>query len=137
MYDLYGVLVHAGNSSNSGHYYCFTKTATGTWCEMDDEDINPVSEKVVLKQQAYLLFYARRNAPGTLEELCKNVPDGGRVQKQKGSEKEKKIVPKNAKKKRKRKLPNRSRRSSSSRRSQRWSPKRVKTRQRRRRSRNL
>tara|TARA_B100001996_G_scaffold43609_1_gene31490 strand:- start:417 stop:1394 length:978 start_codon:yes stop_codon:yes gene_type:complete len=33
VYDLYGVLVHAGNSSNSGHYYCFAKTATGTWCE--------------------------------------------------------------------------------------------------------
>ena len=105
VYDLYGVLVHAGNSSNSGHYYCFTKTATGTWCEMDDEDINPVSEKVVLKQQAYLLFYARRNAPGTFEELCKNVPDGGRVQKQKGSEKEKKIVPKKRKEEKKEEAP--------------------------------
>ena len=93
VYDLYGVLVHAGNSSNSGHYYCFAKTATGTWCEMDDEVISPVSEKVVLKQQAYLLFYARRNAPGTFEVLCKNVPDGERVQKQKGVEKQKKDVP--------------------------------------------
>ena len=93
VYDLYGVLVHAGNSSNSGHYYCFAKTATGTWCEMDDEVISPVSEKVVLKQQAYLLFYARRNAPGTFEVLCKNVPDGERVQKQKGVEKQKKDMP--------------------------------------------
>lgn len=77
VYDLYGVLVHAGNSSNSGHYYCFVKTATGTWCEMDDESVSPVSEKVVLKQQAYLLFYARRNAPGTFEDskMCRNIPD--------------------------------------------------------------
>lgn len=82
VYDLYGVLVHAGSSSNSGHYYCFVKTATGTWCEMDDESVSSVSEKTVLKQQAYLLFYARRNAPGTFEQmkkLCQNVPDAARA----------------------------------------------------------
>ena len=80
VYDLYGVLVHAGNSSNSGHYYCFVKVATGTWCLMDDDEITSVSEKVVLKQQAYLLFYARRDAPGTFEEesttaIHQNIPD--------------------------------------------------------------
>ena len=78
VYDLFAVLVHAGNSSNSGHYYCFVKAATGTWVEMDDDVVSPVSEKIVLKQQAYLLFYTRRNAPGTFEEveskLCRNIP---------------------------------------------------------------
>jgi len=44
---------------------------------VDDESVSPVSEKVVLKQQAYLLFYARQNAPGTFEEskMCRNIPD--------------------------------------------------------------
>jgi hypothetical protein len=91
---LFGVLVHSGSSSNSGHYFSYVKTATGMWYEMDDDNVSPVSEKVVLKQKAYLLFYARRNAPGTYEEVTKhkkklsssskvaelrNVPDPKRV----------------------------------------------------------
>lgn len=94
VYDLFGVLVHSGSSSNSGHYFSYVKTATGMWYEMDDDSVNPVSEKVVLKQKAYLLFYARRNAPGTYEEVTthkkklsssakvselRNVPDPERV----------------------------------------------------------
>ena len=62
VYDLYGVLVTPGNSSNSGHYYCFAKTATGTWCEMDDEDINPVSEKSRVEATGVLLFYGEKRA---------------------------------------------------------------------------
>ena len=84
VYELFAVLVHAGNSSNSGHYYCFVKAATGTWVEMDDEVVSPVSEKTVLKQQAYLLFYSRKNAPGTFEEInnskmYRNIPDKKKV----------------------------------------------------------
>jgi len=89
VYDLFGVLVHSGSSSNSGHYFAYVKTATGMWYEMDDDSVNPVSEKAVLKQKAYLLFYARRNAPGTYEEVVthkkkispelRNVPDPERV----------------------------------------------------------
>lgn len=66
VYDLIGVLVHAGSSMNSGHYYSYVKAQNGFWFEMDDESVTSVSEKTVLRQKAYLLFYSLRNAPGTM-----------------------------------------------------------------------
>ena len=65
VYDLIGVLVHAGSSMNSGHYFSYVKGQNGIWYEMDDESVKSVSQKEVLRQQAYLLFYSLRNAPGT------------------------------------------------------------------------
>lgn len=38
-YALFGVLVHAGWSTHSGHYYAFVKTATGIWHAMDDSRV--------------------------------------------------------------------------------------------------
>ncbi|GJP38667.1 hypothetical protein CLOM_g23091 [Closterium sp. NIES-68] len=58
-YSLYGVLVHAGWSTNSGHYYCYVRGPSGTWSSMDDSRVQQVSEKTVLQQRAYLLFYVR------------------------------------------------------------------------------
>lgn len=58
-YTLYGVLVHAGSSSNSGHYYCFIRTSSGIWYALDDNRVYQVSEKSVLDQKAYMLFYVR------------------------------------------------------------------------------
>ncbi|KAI3902924.1 hypothetical protein MKW92_029139, partial [Papaver armeniacum] len=58
-YTLYGVLVHAGWSTRSGHYYCFVRTSTGMWHSLDDNTVRQVSEKVVLQQKAYMLFYVR------------------------------------------------------------------------------
>lgn len=41
-YELYAVLVHAGFSLNSGHYYCFVRSSYDDWYEMDDSQvINP------------------------------------------------------------------------------------------------
>ena len=57
IYKLYGVLVHAGQSAKSGHYYVFIKQAAGTWHCFDDEAVRAVPERTVLQQQAYLLFY--------------------------------------------------------------------------------
>lgn len=36
LYQLYGVLVHDGHSTNSGHYYCYVMTAKGDWYCMND-----------------------------------------------------------------------------------------------------
>ena len=73
VYDLIGVLVHAGSSMNSGHYYSYVKAQNGFWFEMDDESVTNVSEKTVLRQKAYLLFYTLRNAPGTMTSRKRNT----------------------------------------------------------------
>ncbi|KAL9249556.1 Ubiquitin carboxyl-terminal hydrolase 23-like protein [Drosera capensis] len=58
-YTLYGVLVHAGGSTHSGHYYCFVRTSSGMWYSLDDNRVSQVSERIVLEQKAYMLFYVR------------------------------------------------------------------------------
>jgi ubiquitin C-terminal hydrolase len=60
VYDLHGVLVHQGASSNSGHYFSFVKDAAGAWSKMNDEIVSRANEAEVLKQPAYMLFYSRR-----------------------------------------------------------------------------
>ncbi|XP_024016924.1 ubiquitin carboxyl-terminal hydrolase 23 isoform X1 [Morus notabilis] len=58
-YTLYGVLVHYGWSTHSGHYYCYVRTSSGMWYSLDDSRVVQVSEKTVLEQKAYMLFYVR------------------------------------------------------------------------------
>ncbi|RKP08201.1 hypothetical protein THASP1DRAFT_6310, partial [Thamnocephalis sphaerospora] len=58
-YHLYAVLVHAGGSCRSGHYYCYVKSAAGTWYCMNDDSVDQVSAKRVFSEKAYILFYVR------------------------------------------------------------------------------
>ncbi|XP_042064832.1 uncharacterized protein LOC121808418 isoform X2 [Salvia splendens] len=58
-YTLYGVLVHYGWSTHSGHYYCFVRTSSGMWYSLDDNQVFQVNERKVLEQKAYMLFYVR------------------------------------------------------------------------------
>lgn len=58
-YHLYGVLVHSGGSSCSGHYYAYVKNSNGIWYKMDDSSVTQVSQSTALSQQAYILFYSR------------------------------------------------------------------------------
>ncbi|WVZ82239.1 hypothetical protein U9M48_029525 [Paspalum notatum var. saurae] len=58
-YSLYGVLVHAGWNTQSGHYYCFVRTSSGMWHNLDDNKVCQVREADVLRQKAYMLFYVR------------------------------------------------------------------------------
>ena len=55
-YELVGVLVHAGRRCESGHYLAFIKRGN-FWYKADDEVVTKVSIDIVLKQQAYILFY--------------------------------------------------------------------------------
>jgi hypothetical protein len=34
-YNLYGVLVHAGRNTQSGHYHCFIRTSSGLWHNLE------------------------------------------------------------------------------------------------------
>uniref|UniRef100_A0A1A8A6W8 Ubiquitin carboxyl-terminal hydrolase n=1 Tax=Nothobranchius furzeri TaxID=105023 RepID=A0A1A8A6W8_NOTFU len=69
MYGLYAVLVHSGYSCHAGHYYCYVKASNGQWYQMNDSMVYSSNIKVVLNQQAYVLFYLRipetkKNADG-------------------------------------------------------------------------
>ncbi|XP_074870742.1 ubiquitin carboxyl-terminal hydrolase 36 isoform X2 [Carettochelys insculpta] len=59
MYGLYAVLVHSGYSCHAGHYYCYVKASNGQWYQMNDSLVHSSNIKVVLNQQAYVLFYLR------------------------------------------------------------------------------
>ncbi|KAM9296608.1 ubiquitin carboxyl-terminal hydrolase 36 [Gastrophryne carolinensis] len=59
MYALYAVLVHSGYSCHAGHYYCYIKASNGQWYQMNDSLVHASNIKVVLNQQAYVLFYLR------------------------------------------------------------------------------
>ncbi|XP_051653283.1 ubiquitin carboxyl-terminal hydrolase 36 isoform X2 [Manacus candei] len=62
-YGLYAVLVHSGYSCNAGHYFCYVKASNGQWYRMNDHEVYPSNIKVVLNQQAYVLFYLRLSSP--------------------------------------------------------------------------
>lgn len=64
LYDLFAVLVHHGHSLHSGHYVCFVKAGNGMWYHCDDHRVAQVSERNVQGQQAYILFYVRRQPKG-------------------------------------------------------------------------
>ena len=67
-YNLYAVLVHAGHSTHSGHYYSFIRAPSGLWHAMDDNHVRQVGENVVLQQRAYMLFYVRKVQPSMSHE---------------------------------------------------------------------
>ncbi|XP_063312317.1 ubiquitin carboxyl-terminal hydrolase 36 [Pelobates fuscus] len=73
MYALYAVLVHSGYSCHAGHYYCYVKASNGQWYQMNDSLVHASNIKVVLNQQAYVLFYLRlpesRKSPDA--SMCK------------------------------------------------------------------
>lgn len=67
-YALYAVLVHSGWSTHSGHYYCYVHTGMDTWHLMDDSQVSQVSERSVLEQKAYILFYVRKNIKSMIHQ---------------------------------------------------------------------
>ena len=57
-FTLFAVVVHAGFSVSSGHYYAYVRAAGG-WHLMDDSFVRQVSLATVLASDAYMLFYQR------------------------------------------------------------------------------
>ncbi|MQM20075.1 hypothetical protein Taro_053089, partial [Colocasia esculenta] len=108
-YTLYGVLVHAGHGTHSGHYFCFVRTSSGMWHSLNDHQVGithsapsynlemykiviaicifnflmvtsqvcQVSEKTVLQQKAYMLFYVR-NVRSSSPKRAHDLPTGCR-----------------------------------------------------------
>ncbi|XP_062937388.1 ubiquitin carboxyl-terminal hydrolase 36 isoform X2 [Cynocephalus volans] len=79
MYGLYAVLVHSGYSCHAGHYYCYVKASNGQWYQMNDSLVHSSNVKVVLNQQAYVLFYLRipgskKSPEGSLSRTVSSLP---------------------------------------------------------------
>ncbi|KAI5055170.1 hypothetical protein GOP47_0030514 [Adiantum capillus-veneris] len=76
-YSLYAVLVHSGWSTHSGHYFCFVRTSADIWHRLDDSRVSQVSEKSVLEQKAYILFYIRDSETAPTANGNHHVPANG------------------------------------------------------------
>jgi len=55
-YELVAVLVHQGQTCDSGHYLAYVKN-DGEWYKCNDSEVRRVDVDVVLSQQAYILVY--------------------------------------------------------------------------------
>ena len=62
------IVLHKGDSTNSGHYYSITKNIhDGKWREFDDDKVKPISniEDMLLENKvmsdSYMLFYVNQN----------------------------------------------------------------------------
>ena len=58
-YHLYGIIVHHGYSTHSGHYVAYVKAPSGQWCEMNDSQVNRCNVDNLFRQEAYVLFYTK------------------------------------------------------------------------------
>jgi ubiquitin carboxyl-terminal hydrolase 14 len=48
-YELVGVMSHKGRSSDSGHYVAWVRGRDGRWLLFDDDSVNVVPEKDILR----------------------------------------------------------------------------------------
>ena len=58
-YELYGVANHIGNPMG-GHYFAYIKGQSGSWYEINDTRVNPISEDNVISPRAYVFFYRKK-----------------------------------------------------------------------------
>ncbi|KAH9414544.1 Ubiquitin carboxyl-terminal hydrolase 42, partial [Dermatophagoides pteronyssinus] len=72
MYKLISVLIHHGQTCNSGHYYCFVRNSNNCWYRMDDNHVSQVGLNEVLHQKAYILFYIRQNSENSIRKMSDN-----------------------------------------------------------------
>nr|XP_023415811.1 ubiquitin carboxyl-terminal hydrolase 17-like protein 6 [Cavia porcellus] len=61
LYTLYAVLVHAGFTSHSGHYFSYVRAGDGHWYKMNDNKVTACDRTSALIQDAYVLFYVQRS----------------------------------------------------------------------------
>ncbi|PVF96341.1 cysteine proteinase [Serendipita vermifera] len=61
-YTLYGIIVHAGSTPNSGHYYAYIKNTAGRWTRVNDDDVDLIKAPPLEHKNAYMLFYMRQHS---------------------------------------------------------------------------
>jgi hypothetical protein len=54
------VVVHQGGGCRSGHYFSYCKGFDGEWYDCNDDFVGRSRLDIVLRQQAYILFYQKR-----------------------------------------------------------------------------
>ena len=59
MYKLYAMLVHAGATCNSGHYFACVKNSQQKWYMMNDQRVHELSSELWPHLRPYLLFYQK------------------------------------------------------------------------------
>ena len=61
-YHMYmiGVCNHSGTTMG-GHYTSYVKNANGKWYVFNDTNVSEIEEKSVITNQAYCLFYRKKN----------------------------------------------------------------------------
>lgn len=62
IYELYAVVVHQGSQMWSGHYYSYVKNSNNLWYLMNDETVRLANVERVLNENAYLLFYVKKES---------------------------------------------------------------------------
>lgn len=76
MYDLYGIIVHQGQSRQFGHYYAYCRgfEHENVWYKCNDESITRLQGGIdsVMGKQAYLLFY--QLVPSDSSQRAETVP---------------------------------------------------------------
>ncbi|KAF7995929.1 hypothetical protein HCN44_007036 [Aphidius gifuensis] len=76
-YKIYAIIIHKGNTLNSGHYYTYCKNKnTNKWYCFNDDKVTPKEFKDIEifhsksvsndKEKPYLLFYKKSNIPSTI-----------------------------------------------------------------------
>lgn len=63
-YELAAIVVHGGDSVDSGHYYAFVRIAgSDRWCRANDKSVTAAALRDVLAAEASMLFYVLRTPP--------------------------------------------------------------------------
>jgi len=75
IYDLFGMVRHSGGTGG-GHYLAYAKhPVNGRWFCFDDDHVQEMEYRKVAQQQAYVLFYLRRekNVSTSLSKISKVI----------------------------------------------------------------
>lgn len=74
IYTLQAVLVHEGETMQSGHYLAYVRVSTG-WLRISDASIGSATDAEVHEQAAYMLFYKKSPVTAVHEKVRSGAGD--------------------------------------------------------------